>query len=43
MPDGKRFVVELAPSSANSAERQTHVTFLLNFTDELRRKVPASK
>jgi serine/threonine-protein kinase len=43
MPDGKHFVVLLPPSSANTTERQTHVTFLLNFSDELRRKVPAGK
>ena len=43
MPDGKRFVVLLPPSAANSAERQTHVTFLLNFSDELRRRTAAAR
>jgi serine/threonine-protein kinase len=39
--DGKRFAVALAPE-ANTAERgSAHVTFLLNFFDELRRRVPA--
>jgi serine/threonine-protein kinase len=41
MPDGKRFVALLPPSAANSTERYNHVTFLLNFSDELRRRVPA--
>jgi len=43
MPDGKRFVVLLPPSAANPVERPTHVTFLLNFSDELRRRVSASR
>ena len=42
-PDGKRAVVVTLTSGANPAERPTHVTFLLNFADELRRKVPAEK
>jgi hypothetical protein len=42
MPDGKRFILEL-PASETSTTRQTHVTFLLNFADYLRRRVPASK
>jgi serine/threonine-protein kinase len=35
-PDGKRFAVALLPSGATSA----HLTFLLNFSDELRRRIP---
>jgi len=35
MPTGKRFV---AVMPASATERQTHVTFLLNFSDELRRR-----
>jgi len=41
-PDGKRFVVVMSTSAAAPAELPTHVTFLLNFADELRRKVPVS-
>ena len=36
-PDGKRFAV------FESGEGNVHVTFLLNFLDELRRKVPVGK
>ena len=40
-PDGKRFV-EIPQQVAASAEKgSVHVTFLLNFLDELRRRVPA--
>ena len=41
-PDGKRFAV--FPPSGKSAEEKgsLHVTFLLNFFDELRRKVPVN-
>jgi serine/threonine-protein kinase len=42
MPDGKHFLVVL-PTSDASPERQTHVTFLLNFSDELRRRVPIGR
>ena len=38
-PDGKRLAVLMAPENAG-ASRPTHVTFLLNFFDELRRKAP---
>ena len=43
MPDGKRFVALLPPSAANSVERPTHVTFLLNFSDELHRRTAAAR
>ena len=43
MPDGKRLIVVLPALDAASAARQTLVTFLLNFFDELRRRVPAGK
>jgi hypothetical protein len=36
-PDGKRLVARLADDGA------THLTFLLNFSDELRRRAPAGK
>jgi Tol biopolymer transport system component len=40
MPDGKRFVVVLQDASTAAAQ-QTHVSFLLNFPDELERRVSA--
>jgi hypothetical protein len=42
MPDGKRFVAVISGSQGNP-EPQTHVDFLLNFSDELRRRIPAAK
>jgi hypothetical protein len=42
MPDGKHFVVMMSASPGN-VETQTHVNFLLNFSDELRRRVPAGQ
>jgi serine/threonine-protein kinase len=43
-PDGKRMVVLMPASEAKGApEAQNHVVFLLNFFDELRRKVPVGK
>src|SRR5260370_30597235 len=40
-PDGKRFAVVHAEASEQKGP--THVTFLLNFFDELRRRVPAER
>lgn len=40
-PDGKRLAAIVAQSV--NAKPPTHLTFLLNFTDELRRLVPRSK
>jgi serine/threonine-protein kinase len=40
-PDGKRFAV--VHEAATEQKGPTHVTFLLNFFDELRRRSPASK
>ena len=37
-PDGKRFVVITAPGGA--AKDSAHVTVLLNFFDELKRRIP---
>ena len=37
-PDGKRFAVLLAPEGEAQAKPSTHLTFLLNFFDELRRR-----
>jgi hypothetical protein len=42
-PDGKRIVALMPANDNNSPESQNHVTFLLNFFDELRRRVPAGK
>jgi serine/threonine-protein kinase len=42
MPDGKRFVVTVFQDEARAA-RPTHVTFLLNFSDELRRSAREGK
>ena len=42
-PDGKR-IVTLMPVETEDAQRaQSHVTFLENFVDDLRRKVPVGK
>lgn len=41
-PDGKRFAVFPRPESEEK-QGNVHVTFLLNFFDELRRKVPVAK
>ncbi|MCP5119758.1 MAG: hypothetical protein GY953_53855, partial [bacterium] len=40
-PDGKRFAVLMATDEAGEQAAPTHVTFLHNFFDELRRRVPA--
>jgi len=42
-PDGKRFAVFPMPEAAAEDKGAPHVTFLLNFFDDLRRKVPVSK
>jgi hypothetical protein len=39
-PDGKRFAVVLPSENGNEQKPITQVTFLLNFFDELRRRVP---
>jgi Tol biopolymer transport system component len=41
-PDGKRFAVLKAPG-AEQAPAVNHVSFIFNFFDELRRKVPSGK
>ncbi|MCU1238310.1 MAG: serine/threonine protein kinase, partial [Candidatus Solibacter sp.] len=38
--DGKRFVVFPRPAEAATPQGSVHVTFILNFFDELRRRVP---
>jgi hypothetical protein len=39
-PDGKRFAVLLYPDGTVEQQRVKQLTFLLNFFDELRRRVP---
>ena len=41
-PDGKRIAAELA-ERAIAEKPPTHLTFLLNFSDELRRRAPVRK
>lgn len=40
-PDGKRIIATMPTSSTSPADQSPGVTFLFNFSDELRRKVPA--
>jgi hypothetical protein len=40
-PDGKRLAAILASDQAGGEKPPTHLTFLLNFFDELRRRAPA--
>jgi serine/threonine-protein kinase len=42
-PDGKRFAVMLYPDGTAEPKPVTHATVLLNFFDELRRRVPAEE
>jgi hypothetical protein len=42
-PDGKRFAVFLRQEASGEQKGSVHVTVLLNFFDELRRRAPASK
>jgi serine/threonine-protein kinase len=42
-PDGKRFAVVLYEDGTAQEKPITHVTYLLNFFDELRRRVPVGK
>ena len=39
-PDGKGIVTFMRVKTAEAQKAQNHVTFLMNFSDELRRKVP---
>jgi serine/threonine-protein kinase len=41
MPDGKHFMI--VTSASESSARETHVAFLLNFSDELQRRMAASR
>jgi Tol biopolymer transport system component/predicted Ser/Thr protein kinase len=42
-PDGKRFVVFPAPEPGARDRGSVHVTFLLNFFDDLRRRIPTRR
>jgi serine/threonine-protein kinase len=42
-PDGKRFVVLMPAESPEPRETQSHVTLVVNFFDEIRRRVPTGK
>ena len=42
-PDGTRFAVLMAAEGTAKEKPPTQVTFLLNFSDELRRRVPVGK
>jgi hypothetical protein len=42
-PDGKRFAVLKAPASTGETSPVNKVSFILDFFDELRRKVPPGK
>ena len=42
-PDGKRFAVILNVDGTAEPKPITQLTFLLNFSDELRRRVPMAK
>jgi hypothetical protein len=39
-PDGRRFAVFPVPETSGQKEASVHLIFLLNFFDELRRRVP---
>ena len=42
-PDGQHFAVFQLPETTAEGKGAAHVTFLLNFFDELRRRAPAGK
>jgi len=42
-PDGKSIAALMPAETPEGQQAQNHVIFLLNFADELRRKVPARK
>ncbi len=42
-PDGKRVAATLPDNDASGGKGPTHLTFLLNFFDELRRRAPVTK
>jgi hypothetical protein len=42
-PDGQRFAIVLNPDGTAEEKPITHLTVLLNFFDELKRRVPGGK
>jgi eukaryotic-like serine/threonine-protein kinase len=42
-PDGKHFVVVPPASKAGNGQQSVHLTFLLNYFDEVRRRVEGAK
>jgi hypothetical protein len=42
-PDGKRLAMEMPVATPEPPKPQHEVTFVLNFFDELRRRVPLGK
>ena len=40
-PDGRRFVVLIPAQEADGEKGSVHITMLLNFFDELKRRIPA--
>jgi Tol biopolymer transport system component len=42
-PDGKRFAVFSMPETAGAEKGSVHVTFLLNFLDEMHRRIPVGR
>ncbi len=42
-PDGKSIVALMPAIESKGQEAQNHVVFLMNFVDELQRKVPVGK
>jgi serine/threonine-protein kinase len=43
MPDGKHLLIAVPEESADGANSNMHVTVMMNFFDELRRRAPAAK
>jgi len=39
-PDGKRFAVLYSPERAGTEKSSVHVTMLLNFSEEVKRRIP---
>jgi serine/threonine-protein kinase len=39
-PDGKRFIVFTTPETSGDGRNAVHITMLLNFLDELKRRIP---
>ena len=42
-PDGKRFAVFPMPEATGPGKGTVHVSFLQNFVDELKRRIPAGR